>query len=71
MPHIFFQIEPDMPVLVHGDPEKMHMLEVDRRGGLCYVNNQLETNAELAKKLNVKPMVSKVETNVLWYFQDI
>ncbi|XP_018574231.1 uncharacterized protein LOC108913209 isoform X2 [Anoplophora glabripennis] len=55
-------VESDKPVLVHGDPERTHMSEVDKRGGLCYVSNQLEANAQLAKRLKVKPMASTVET---------
>ncbi|XP_057662290.1 uncharacterized oxidoreductase YjmC-like isoform X1 [Diorhabda carinulata] len=50
--------DPKLPVLAHGDPERIHMEKVHRDGGLCYVENQHETNLKLAKELNVSPMVS-------------
>ncbi|KAJ8916324.1 hypothetical protein NQ315_005019 [Exocentrus adspersus] len=52
-------IDPSKPVLVHGDPEKIHMEKVKKDGGLLYVQNQHDTNAKLAEELKVKPMVSK------------
>ncbi|KAG5890481.1 hypothetical protein JTB14_013423 [Gonioctena quinquepunctata] len=52
-------VDPNKPVLVAGDHERIHMKKVDKEGGLKYVRNQHETNSKLAKKLNVKPMVSK------------
>ncbi|KAJ8962858.1 hypothetical protein NQ318_001263 [Aromia moschata] len=51
--------DPEKPVMVHGDPERKHMEKVKADGGLIYVKNQHDTNAKLAEKLNVKPMVSK------------
>ncbi|XP_066259532.1 uncharacterized oxidoreductase YjmC-like [Euwallacea similis] len=51
---------PDKPVLVPGDPEKNHMNYVDLQGGLCYIQNQHETNKILAEKLSVIGMRSKV-----------
>ncbi|KAJ8943986.1 hypothetical protein NQ314_009569 [Rhamnusium bicolor] len=50
--------DPAKPVLVHGDPERIHMEKVKKDGGLLYVQNQHDTNEKLAQELNVKPMVS-------------
>ncbi|XP_018574226.1 uncharacterized protein LOC108913205 [Anoplophora glabripennis] len=55
-------VESSKPVFVHGDMERTHMSEVDKRGGLLYVSSQLETNAQLAKKLNVSPMGGTMKT---------
>ncbi|KAJ8916327.1 hypothetical protein NQ315_005022 [Exocentrus adspersus] len=51
--------DPSKPVLVPGDPEKLHQAKVDKDGGLMYVQNQHDTNAKLAKEFKVKPMISK------------
>ncbi|KAJ8976630.1 hypothetical protein NQ317_009722 [Molorchus minor] len=51
--------DPEKPVLMHGDKEKHHIERVNCEGGLRYVKNQHDTNAKLAKELNVKPMESK------------
>ncbi|XP_008195569.2 uncharacterized oxidoreductase YjmC [Tribolium castaneum] len=49
--------DPAKPVLVAGDPERLHMEDADRAGGVRYVEDQLNTCRELAKKLHVKPLV--------------
>ncbi|XP_060530914.1 organic cation transporter-like protein isoform X2 [Cylas formicarius] len=48
------------PVLVPGDPERIHMDMVDRQGGICYVDDQHLSNDKLAQLLNVKAMKSYV-----------
>lgn len=35
------QADSARPVLVPGDPERMHMAEVDKRGGVSYVPQQI------------------------------
>ncbi|XP_074034221.1 uncharacterized oxidoreductase YjmC [Leptinotarsa decemlineata] len=52
-------VDPDKKVLVHGDPERMHMEKVHKDGGLKYVRNQHETNLRLAEEFKIKPMISK------------
>ncbi|XP_060530924.1 uncharacterized oxidoreductase YjmC-like [Cylas formicarius] len=52
-------VDPKLPVLVHGDPERNHMNKVCQEGGLRYVENQHKTNAKLADQLKITPMVSK------------
>lgn len=52
------QVEPGKPVLVAGDPERMHMQKVKKSGGLSYVQNQHDTNKKLAEELKVPPMKS-------------
>ncbi|VEN44342.1 unnamed protein product [Callosobruchus maculatus] len=52
-------VDPDLPVLAHGDKELLHMHKVEMEGGLSYVENQHNTNAKLAEKLKVQPMASK------------
>lgn len=44
------------PVLAPGDKEKKFAAEVDRIGTVSYVNQQIQSSANLAKKLNVKAM---------------
>lgn len=56
--YCFIQVDPEKPVRVHGDPEKIHMEQVHKDGGLSYVENQHKTNAKLSEELNVKPMIS-------------
>lgn len=48
--------EADKPVLVPGDPERIHMKHVDGAGGIQYHVNQIKTCAELAQRLNIKPI---------------
>jgi len=50
------RIDPDVPVLVAGDPERIHMEKIDREGGLVYTQNQLKTCESLAKRLNIQPL---------------
>lgn len=45
---------PQKPVLVAGDPEKMHEEKVKLEGGIRYHPNQIETCAALAKKLKIQ-----------------
>uniref|UniRef100_A0A182Y2M5 Uncharacterized protein n=1 Tax=Anopheles stephensi TaxID=30069 RepID=A0A182Y2M5_ANOST len=48
--------DPEHPVLVAGDPERLHMAKVDRDGGLPYHVNQIKTCTELSERLGVKPI---------------
>ncbi|XP_053661872.1 uncharacterized oxidoreductase YjmC [Anopheles marshallii] len=48
--------DPNHPVLVAGDPERMHMAKVDKDGGLPYHVNQIKTCTELSERLGVKPI---------------
>ncbi|XP_017781988.1 PREDICTED: uncharacterized oxidoreductase YjmC isoform X2 [Nicrophorus vespilloides] len=50
--------EVDKPVLVAGDPERLHMEAVDKFGGVRYLPNQHESCNRLSKELNVKPLVA-------------
>ncbi|CAG9826513.1 unnamed protein product [Diabrotica balteata] len=51
-------IDPNLPVLVAGDPSRQNMEKVHKYGGLSYVQNQHDTNKKLAERLNVSPMKS-------------
>lgn len=42
------------PVLVAGDPERIHMQKVDDEGGLGYHENQIKTCNQLSERLDVK-----------------
>lgn len=55
----FFQVDPNRPVFVHGDLERLNMEKANANGGLTYVQDQHETNAKLAAELNVRPMTSR------------
>ncbi|XP_017875451.1 uncharacterized protein LOC108622231 [Ceratina calcarata] len=46
----------DKPVLVPGDPERAHMMKVDKEGGIEYHANMIIACEELAKHMGVKPM---------------
>ncbi|XP_050072800.1 uncharacterized oxidoreductase YjmC [Anopheles maculipalpis] len=48
--------DPNHPVLVAGDPERIHMAKVDQDGGLPYHVNQIKTCTELSERLGVKPI---------------
>lgn len=50
------QIDPDVPVLVAGDPERIHMEKVNKEGGLVYSEDQLQTCESLSRRLNVQPL---------------
>lgn len=52
----FTQIDPENPVLVAGDPERIHMESVDKDGGLVYSDNQLKTCESLATRLSIQPL---------------
>lgn len=56
---IFFQTDPNLPVMAPGDKEKEAAKETDANGTVSYVKQQIESSAELAKRLKVKPMVVK------------
>lgn len=50
-------VDPDKPVLVPGDPEKIALSELQlANNAIFYTNNHILTYRELAQKLNVKPM---------------
>nr|CAD7261477.1 unnamed protein product [Timema shepardi] len=51
--------DPEKPVQVPGDPERKHMKSVDEQGGISYHQNQLKASAELAEKLEIRPMATK------------
>lgn len=46
----------DKPVLVAGDPERQHMENVDKDGGITYHKNLITSMNELAEELKVTPM---------------
>lgn len=48
--------DPNKPILIAGDPERIHMKAVDEAGGVKYLQNQMDTCAKLSKTLNVEPM---------------
>lgn len=48
--------EATKPVLAPGDPEKIHMRQVDTDGGVTYHVNQLSSSDQLAAQLGVDPM---------------
>lgn len=50
------RIDPERPVLVAGDPERIHMEKIDKEGGLIYTENQLKTCESLVKRLSVQPL---------------
>ncbi|XP_013391480.1 uncharacterized protein LOC106159668 isoform X2 [Lingula anatina] len=50
--------EGESEVLVAGDPERKHMSQCDREGGIRYHPNQIAYLEDLAKELGVAPMVS-------------
>lgn len=43
-------------MLVAGDPERMHMEQVDKDGGIYYVADQIRSCNNLAEKLEVPPI---------------
>ncbi|GAB1862598.1 Malate dehydrogenase [Camponotus japonicus] len=46
----------EKPVLIAGDPERLHMKQVDREGGITYHPNQLKASEEFAEHMSVRPM---------------
>lgn len=53
-----FQTDPKQPVLVAGDPERLHMKAADEAGGVRYVQDQHNTCVLLSKELKVEPLKS-------------
>jgi LDH2 family malate/lactate/ureidoglycolate dehydrogenase len=49
-------VDPLNPVLVAGDPERLHMKKVDSEGGVEYSENQIKTCQELSERLGVSPI---------------
>lgn len=50
--------DPDKPILVAGDPERKHMEQVRKQGGICYIEDQHSSNNIMAERLKVPPMIS-------------
>ncbi|ALC44997.1 CG10512 [Drosophila busckii] len=48
--------DPKKPVLLPGDKEANNMKSVDAAGGIQYLENQLNTCASLAERLNIAPL---------------
>jgi LDH2 family malate/lactate/ureidoglycolate dehydrogenase len=48
--------DPDKPVLVAGDSERLHMKAVDEAGGIRYIQDQLDTCEKVAQDLNIRPL---------------
>lgn len=51
-----FQVDPSKPVLVAGDPERAHMEQVDKVGGIYYVDDQIKSCNNLAEQLHITPI---------------
>lgn len=49
-------VDPKVPVMVAGDPERNHMKKVDVEGGVRYTPNQIKTCEELSKRLKIDPI---------------
>jgi LDH2 family malate/lactate/ureidoglycolate dehydrogenase len=49
-------VDPANPVLIAGDPERLHMQKVDSEGGVQYTPNQLKTCENLSKRLGIAPI---------------
>lgn len=52
-------VDPNKPILIAGDPERLHMKAVDEAGGVKYVKNQMDTLEKLSKSLKVKKITPK------------
>ncbi|XP_069682035.1 uncharacterized oxidoreductase YjmC-like [Periplaneta americana] len=48
--------DPRKPVLVPGDPERLHMLRVDKQGGILYSENQIKALMDVANELKIQPL---------------
>ncbi|KAK2708513.1 hypothetical protein QYM36_014199, partial [Artemia franciscana] len=53
--------ESSKPVLVAGDPEKMHMDKVNRQGGITYLQNQIDASTQLRLKMLANATRSRTE----------
>lgn len=49
-------LNPDKPVLVPGDPERLSIKHVENIGAIFYTEDHIRTYRELASELQVKPM---------------
>lgn len=49
-------MDPTKPVLVPGDPERLHMQSTDLQGGIAYHANQIDSLNVLALKLGIQPL---------------
>ena len=61
LPHTIFQdpVDPKLPVLVPGDPERNSSSAVDKSGGaIKYTPDHIISYRKLAKELGVEPMKS-------------
>ncbi|XP_062588864.1 uncharacterized oxidoreductase YjmC-like [Saccostrea cucullata] len=54
--------EKELPVKVAGDPERFHIDLCKQHGGIPYHQNQITFANDLAKRLKVKPMMTKDQT---------
>jgi len=50
------QVDPEKPVLVAGDPERIHEQKVREEGGIYYHDNLIAAMNKLAARLEVAPM---------------
>ncbi|CRL02920.1 CLUMA_CG015751, isoform A [Clunio marinus] len=48
--------DPSNPVLIAGDPERIHMKKVDSEGGVRYTDNQIKACQKLSERLGVSPI---------------
>lgn len=49
-------VDTEKPVIVPGDPERMHEVEVEKYAGILYHISQLNSSETLAKRLGVTPL---------------
>lgn len=47
-------VDPSNPVLIAGDPERIHMKKVDAEGGVKYTENQIKACNALSERLGVE-----------------
>ncbi|CAL8099689.1 unnamed protein product [Calicophoron daubneyi] len=50
------RVDPELPVLVAGDPEREHIAECEKLGGIRYPPVLIESVNRLAERLNVDPL---------------
>jgi LDH2 family malate/lactate/ureidoglycolate dehydrogenase len=48
-------VEEDKPVLVAGDPERLHINKCEKHGGIPYHPNQVKYAFDIATDLNIPP----------------